>query len=438
MRRTLEDLGPLYIKVGQILATRPDLVPLYLREELAHLNDQAVVRPFSHFEPVLEQELGTGWQDRFAQVRTERPLGAASLAQVYKATLTDGRQCVLKVRRPGAEQLVHGDMRVLRTVAALIARAAPRFAEVVDVRALLDALFDVMGDELDFTREASNMKAARKLAKDYTRIRVPKVLHATPRVLVQSFADGVPINRVKKEELDPKEAKRIACQLIDYMFRSYFVTGRFHADPHPGNIIISPGRRAYLIDWGMVGRLDRSASVALLGAFLGMACNDGERMARQWIKLGTNTPWSNPAGLVQDLSRIVPRWSEASLAELNFGVALMSLLRYSTRRGVQITPMTSVLGKSVANIEGSVRYIYPELRLSHVLRKVLRGVMRDLVEEELSTERLAQHLLDAQFLVKKSAPQVQAVLEDMSVRQATVQARTNLGNPIRPGRFWRR
>ncbi|MFF9301822.1 ABC1 kinase family protein [Streptomyces sp. NPDC014764] len=437
LRQTLEELGPFYVKVGQILATRPDFVPDQMRAELSRLNDEAATRPFASFVPVLERDLGPEWRGRFSSVRTEQPLGSASLAQAYRATLADGTPCVIKVQRPGAERAVLGDMQALRRVSRLVTRFTPHFNEVIGVEAMTDVLFDAMRDELDFTREASNMKAARKLARDYKRVSVPKVLHATPRVLVQSLVDGVAINRVKQDDLTPKKRKQIAQQLMDFMFRSYFVTGRFHADPHPGNVLVSQDGTAHLIDWGMVGRFDRSARITMLGVLLGLARNDGEAVARQWIRMGSTTPWSNSAGFVQDLSRKVPLWSNATLAELNYGVALMSVLQYSSRRGIQVAPIVSIVGKSLANIEGSVRCLYPRLKLTKSLTSSLNRVLRDLLREETSPEQLAQHFLDLLILTDKSAGHLQALMRDLSSRQFTVQARTNLGDPIRPGRSHR-
>ncbi|GAA3560213.1 AarF/UbiB family protein [Nonomuraea rosea] len=409
-------------------------MPQYAIDELEHLNDQANVAPFSMFEPVLEDELGAGWRSRFRAVHTDQPLGSASLAQVYKAIWADGTPCVIKVQRPGSEAAVRGDMAVLRKAAWLIAKTAPRFCEVVDVQAMLETLFTVMDAELDFTREARNMKRARKNAKQFKRLRIPKVLEATPRVLVQTFADGVPINRIKSGDLTRKQRKEIAHQLMGYMFRGYFVDRFFHADPHPGNIIISPDGKAHLIDWGMLGRLDRGSSLAVLTCLLGITRSDGAALARGWARLGTATPWSNMSAFVGDVSRIVPHWADASLAELNYGVALMTLMRYSSERGIQISPLVSVLGKSLANMEGSVRYIYPKLKLDTALQSILQDIMRELLLDNLDVRQSSQVLLECLAAVNGAPAQLQAFLSDLADRQFAVQARTNLGDPIGPGK----
>ncbi|MFI2235869.1 ABC1 kinase family protein [Streptomyces chrestomyceticus] len=433
IRTTLEELGPLYIKVGQILATRPDFVPQYVRDELELLNDEATVTPFAGFEAVLQDELGPDWRQHFRSIQTHEPLGAASLAQVYKGVMADGTPCAVKVQRPGAREAVAGDMGVLRKVARLIAKSAPHFSEVVDVQAILEVLFTIMKNELDFTLEARNMKKARKIAKHFKRIGVPKVILATPRVLVQSFATGVPINKVKPDSLTKKQRKKLAYELISFMFRSYFVERFFHADPHPGNIIVNERGKAQMIDWGMVGRIDRGTSAALLGALLAFSRNDGAGLARQWINLGSLTPWSNSTAFTGDVARVLPNWYDATLEELNFGVAFMSVVKYSTARGIQVTPTATIAGKSVANIEGCVRYIYPKLKLANALRGVLEGVLMDLWREAAAPDQIAQWSTDVLAMMNAVPGQLQSLLDDVSGRQFTVQARTNLGDPVTSG-----
>lgn len=430
LRAALEDLGPLYTKVGQILSTRPDLVPQYVMDELALLTDRATAAPFPAFEQTLEEEFGARWRSRFRSVRTERPLGTASLAQVYRAELADGTPCVVKIQRPGAHRLVVTDMAVLGRVAKLIGRAAPRFTEVVDVGAMLETLFRAMEDELDFTREADNVRHGRRLAREFRAVRVPKVVDATERVMIQALVDGEAIHRVKPDDFTGKQRRRMARELISFMFRGYFVERFFHADPHPGNILLTSDGKAHLIDWGMVGRLDRSTSLALLGCFTAMARNDGPALAQSWIRMGATTPWSNTAGFTGDLARFIPTVHDASLERLNFGVSLTAVLRYSTRRGIQTSPVVSVVGKSVANIEGSIRNIYPKLKLADAIRDALTDIMTDLALDMVSREQLAQYALH--LLAAEQIPgQAQRAIADITARQATVQTHTDLGGRMR-------
>jgi ubiquinone biosynthesis protein len=432
LRTALEELGPLYIKIGQSRSTRPDFVPQYVMDEMAQLHDRASATPFSDFVPALRTELGDNWRDRFESFHWQTPLGAASLAQVYRATLADGRPCVVKIQRPGAMTAVTGDMKVLQRVASLVRAAAPGFTATFDLGAMLEILFRAMEDELDFTREAHNQKYARKLARDYSRLHVPKVITATPRVMIQSLVDGESVGHLKPNEHTKSARRKMATELLRFMFHGYFTDRFFHADPHPGNVLVTSDGRAHLIDWGMIGRVDRSTGSALLGVFLAVARNDGPEVARQWMSLGNATAKSDVPAFIGDISRQVPHWSEASLKELNFGVALTSVLKYSSRRGIQSTPMVSVVGKSLANAEGSLRHLYPKLKISEVLRTVLPEIVQDLVKDMVTFEQASQYTLDLLHTAQRAPGDFQRVATDLSDQAFTVRTRDSITNAASP------
>jgi ubiquinone biosynthesis protein len=323
---------------------------------------------------------------------------------------------------------VLGDMAVLRRVTRVIGRVAPRFNEVIDTGAMLDVIFRAMSDELDFTREAANMKAARKAAKEFKTIKVPKALLATPRVLIQTLADGQAAHRLKDNELSRKQRKKMAGEFVAYMLKGFFVDRTFHADPHPGNVLVSPDGKVHIIDWGMVGRIDRSISAAMLGTMLGMAYNDGPALAQSWIRMGSTTPWSDIGGFTSDITRFVPHIANASLAELNFGVALTSVLAFSTNRGIQTSPNVSILGKAVANMEGTVRHLHPGLKLADSIREVLQGTLLDMARDIASPEQLAQYGLHALHALTHGPGQATGVLNDIADRQLTVHNHTRLND----------
>ncbi|MEU1135206.1 AarF/ABC1/UbiB kinase family protein, partial [Streptomyces sp. NPDC005900] len=341
MREALESLGPFYIKVGQILSTRPDLVSSAVIEELGKLHDQVSAAPFTDFEAVLAHDLGPAWATGFRDIDTARPLGTASLAQVYRATLADGTPAAVKIQRPGIRALVEADMALLRKTARFIARRSPRFNAVIDINAMLGVVFDAMRPELDFVLEARNMNEARWHTADFKHLTVPTVLTATPRVLIQSLAPGRSIADARPEDFSTDEREGIGRDLLAFMYRSYFLTRTFHADPHPGNILVHPGEPAHLIDWGMVGRIDRPLSTSILLVLLSLAQNDGAATAKAWIEMGHATPWAEVTGFIEDMAALVPQVATASLEELNFGVTLTAVLEHSTKRGIKTSPMIS-------------------------------------------------------------------------------------------------
>ncbi|MEU1161819.1 AarF/ABC1/UbiB kinase family protein [Streptomyces sp. NPDC005921] len=338
VRGALESLGPFYVKIGQMLSTRPDMVSPIMIEELQNLHDEVAVQPFSELEPVLEQNLGPDWKRYFDDIDVERPLGAASLAQVHRVTLADGRPGVIKVQRPGIRETVLADMALLRRAARLTARVAPRFSAVVDVESMLGGVFDAMEPELDFTKEAANMDRAREALRGFSRLSVPNVLAATEGVLVQSMAPGVSVRKADPAALRDRDRLAVSRELIAFMYRSYFIERIYHADPHAGNVFVTEDGEATLIDWGMIGRIDQRTSMRLLLVLMAVAQNDGHGLAKAWVEMGRTTPWSDIPGFSQDMAALVPKIATASLAELNFGITLTSVLEKSTRRSIASCP----------------------------------------------------------------------------------------------------
>lgn len=361
IRLALERLGPFYVKLGQLLSTRPDIVSQATMTELEKLHDQVSPLPFSTFEPVLREELGPEWKEYFQDFDILEPLGAASLAQVYRVTLRDGRPGVVKIQRPEVRETVLEDMALMRKAARMAGRCAPRFSAVVDVDAMLGVLFDAMRPELDFSLEAANMTQARTFVRGSRTLSVPEPVLSTQRVLVQSLAPGSSVREFDSTTLSEDQRKAIGTDLLALQYRGFFVDRMFHADPHPGNLFVDSDGTAHLIDWGMVGRLDRRTSLMIMLVLLNLAQNDGHGLAKAWIELGYATAWADTPAFAADMAALTPKIATASLSELNFGVTLSTVLMQSTKRGIKTNPMISVLGKSFANVEGSVRLLAPEL-----------------------------------------------------------------------------
>ncbi|MDN3248008.1 ubiquinone biosynthesis protein [Streptomyces sp. DSM 42143] len=425
VRRALESLGPFYVKVGQMLATRPDIVTPQMIDEFEKLQDEASPAPFGDFEPVLRRELGPGWAGRFSDFDTEHPLGTASLAQVYRAELPNGRPVAVKIQRPGVRETVEADMKLMGTLSRFASRRTWRFNEVIDVEAMLKVVFDAMRPELDFVMEARNMTEAAKAAEDFDYVAVPEVIEATGRVLVQGLAPGSPIREADKDRFGAEERRAIGQDLLAFMYRGYFVDRIFHADPHPGNIFVEPGHPATVIDWGMVGRIDRPMSTSILLMLLNLAMNDGAGTARAWVDMGSATSWANTAAFAGDMASLVPQIATASLEELNFGVTLTAVLQHSTRRGIRTSPMVSILGKSFANIEGSIRHLCPELSLIDVFSEELVGIVTDLVKESLSPQQAVRTALEVITAGAAAPQQLRGITKDLSNRDLTMRMNLN-------------
>ncbi|MER6190123.1 ABC1 kinase family protein [Streptomyces cyaneofuscatus] len=415
VREALQSLGPFYIKVGQILSTRPDFVPPAMIEELGRLHDQVTPVPFRVLEPVLAKEFGARWPRLFREIDTDTPLGAASLAQVYRTVLADGTPAAVKIQRPGLELVMAQDMAVLRRVAGLVRRSAPRFTAVIDLPAMLEVLFDAMKGESDFRKEAAHMRTALGLTEGFKHLTVPLVLlDPTRRVLVQSLAPGTSVHTADPSELTDDERTGIGRDLMNFMFRGFFLNRYFHADPHPGNIFVAPGHPAHLIDWGMVGRVESNVSRSLVLALLNVVANDGTGLAKTWTEMGHPTTWADLAGFRTDMAALVPKATSASLEELNFGVTLTAVLTHATRRGIQSNPVIALLGKAFANLEGSIRHLCPELSITEIFGENLRTIMFGLAQETLSERQAARTALELMIAAPGSLQQGREILRNLA------------------------
>lgn len=420
IRETMDGLGPFCIKLGQVLSTRPDLVSGALVTELERLQQTVPAAPFAVFEPVLEEELGRDWRRLFREVHTGRPCGSASLAQVYPVVLRDGSRAVLKVQRPGAGNRMRADMAALSRAARTAGRALPRLTEVLDLDALLQGIFDCMRPELDFTAEAEHMDAGRRAAEGFRYVTVPAVRRAGRRVLVQSVAAGRALGAGAADDVDAEQRQRMGAELLTYMFRGYFVEHFFHADPHPGNVFLHPETGVTLIDWGMAGRVDRHPGTLGALAFTSIAQNDARGLAAAWLELGRSTPRTDLPGFRDDLARVVPRLAASRLDTMDFGAALCTVMRCAARRGIRTSPLVGMLGKSMANAEGTVRAMAPGLSATEVFRGALKDVLGELARRHLSQDQVARRGLELLAVGDGALGELRTALRLLTSEESTV------------------
>ena len=430
VRHAMERMGPLYVKIGQMLSTRPDLVPEYMMAEFEKLHDRVSPTPFSTFVPVLADELGPGWERHFRHIDTDA-VGTASLAQVYRVVLQSGRHAVVKIQRPGIRKTVLDDMALLQWVVRRVAKRAPDFNDVMDLHAMTDVIFSAMRPELDFTVEAEHMEGFRDRAEDFDTLRIPEVLLVTPRVLVQSLAPGKSIRDVDPSSYSPQLRSAIGTDLLAFQFWGFFVDCKFHMDPHPGNIFISPEGEVNLIDWGMVSQVDRNLSTSLAVIMLSMSMNDATTVARTWIEMGRATRRADVAGFINDMGRFVPGIAGQPLERFNFGVQLTKILTFSAKRGIATSPAVAALGKSFANIEGSVRYLAPHLSITEVFEDEFQLITQDLARDLLSQETAMQGIAQTVLMMRNGPAQMRSVLTDLANRDLTLRVGEEMGQRSR-------
>ena len=423
VRNALEHLGPLYIKVGQVLSTRPDIVSPAMIAALQDLHEDVMVRPFSEFEPTLVSNLGPRWRDRFRSIETSHPLGAASIAQVYAAVLADGRDVVVKIQRPGVATSTRMDMEILASAVRLLTRRAKEITEIFQPEVMLEVIFTAMRAEIDFTTEAANMKEFAAILEHFEHITVPEVIEVTEQVMIQSRAPGVSIRECTLTDFTAEEREAIGRDIVGMMYRSFMVEGFFHADPHPGNIFVAPGEPATLIDYGMMGRIDRRLSLAYTRMMLAMALNDGESCGRAAIELGRPTTRADIPGFLSDMQRLVPGMAKISLSKIEFGKTFNDMLVIYPRRGIAPNPAIALFGKASANMEGSLRRIAPEMEPFTVFKDVVGKVLRAQFRGLNSQEELLR-LTNETYTALRSAPeQIRYLAQNLTTGQFVLRIR---------------
>ena len=392
-RLLLEELGPTFIKVGQILAGRPDLVPADLIVELERLQDQVAPLPFQTLRPVIEQELGRSLEACYASFDPE-PLASASIAQVHAARTLDGDEVVVKVQKPEVGKLLAQDLEIVDTIATLIEAYVPELRHLRP-RALVAEFRKALLAETNFTMEAANMKRFRENFATSDFLVVPRVypdLSGT-RVLTQQRLRGVKMSDVEavtRIGVDPREVLRRG---MECFYQSMLIDGFFHGDPHGGNIIVMEDGRLGLIDYGSVGRLSPKAKDALINMFLALLAQDYDQLVIEYLDLSpsADTPHSSTAiaALQSEVGDTFSPFHGLPLKDIPCGKLLLDASRIAFHHRVSLPHDLVLVFKAIMTLEGIGRQLDPHFDLVSAASKYTQLVLR----ERYSAKRVVKDLL---------------------------------------------
>jgi predicted unusual protein kinase regulating ubiquinone biosynthesis (AarF/ABC1/UbiB family) len=383
-RETLEELGTTFVKLGQLLSSRPDLLPDVYIDELGKLVDDVPPVPFAEIRDVIDREVGL---DQFATI-DEEPLASASIAQIHRALTVGGRDVVVKVRRPGIEEQVELDLSLFRRTARLAERRSGT-ARLLQLRALTDELEQHLRAELDFEEEAHNAELIAEVIEEYRDdLFVPRVVRplVTREVLVLERIDGVKVE--DDPALEPERAAKLARVLFRAYIRQVTVKGVYHADPHRGNVLLTPDGRLALLDFGLIGRLDDDTRTSLALLLLAVAQNRADDVADLILSLSLTTAESDEAGFVHDLRRKLPRYHWRPLAGIRTGEGLADLQRLCLEHGIALPTSFALVGKTLSQAESIARSLDPTLDPVELLRSEGWNVLTAEGERRLEPSQL--------------------------------------------------
>ncbi|HKP18688.1 MAG TPA: AarF/UbiB family protein [Gaiellaceae bacterium] len=376
----LEELGPTFAKLGQILSTRPDLIPPEVVEELSRLQDRVTPLTEPEVVQVMEQELGVPWEDVFESIEPE-PLAAGTIGQVHRARLEGGHRVVVKVQRPGAAEEIERDLGLLALFAEK-AEGREALRDLIDIPAVVDHLSSSLRRELDFREEASNIARMREVLADYTRLSVPAVHQelSTRRLLVMDEVLGGPLREAPQGD----ERREAAKQLLDAFYRQVLREGFFHADPHPGNLLWGDGQ-IHLLDLGMVGSLDEEPRELMLLLLLAFWREDADFLADVLLMLGEAGNVDLEA-LRADLREYVSRFRVDSFSDIQLGPMLDQLIEIAARHTIRLPGSLAMTGKAFGQMQLAVSELDPELDPFGAIGGFMFRSVRDRVRGALSPQ----------------------------------------------------
>ena len=393
VRLAFEQLGPTFVKLGQLLATRPDLIPLEFSQEFRKLHDQVAGVPFTEIERILSSHFGQPISEVFASF-DETPLAAASIAQVHRARLKDGSSVVVKVQRPGIERVIREDIQILSGLAELVDRYVPEF-RVFNPPGIIAEFGRSMEQEINFVIEANNVRRFEANFAGDPDVIIPRVYseYTGRRVLVLEALDGIPLSQsgaLKQEGIDPEVVLKRGLRAYMQMVYS---DGLFHGDLHAGNVLLLPNNKIGLIDFGIVGRINRKTQSAIASMFTAMADEDYDRMAYVYVDLAPFTERLDVDQFAREIRDLIAPYFGLTMKNVNLGRLLMDSTAVAARHGLMLPPELVLFFKSIVSLEGMGRMIVKDF---DVLAYSLEFA-KDLVQMRLDPKRM---LADASYLAR--------------------------------------
>jgi predicted unusual protein kinase regulating ubiquinone biosynthesis (AarF/ABC1/UbiB family) len=414
LRNILVDLGPVYVKLGQLLSTRPDLLPGEYVETLTDLQANVPPVPWFDVEILIRQQLRQPLEEVFAAINPQA-VAAGSIAQTHRATLKNGQEVALKVQRPGIDLIVAQDIALVRSLAELVSRT--NFGQNYDVVGLAEEFATALQAELDFTQEAGYTDQLRRNLStsrwfDPTQLVVPEIYwdFTTKKLMVMEWLDGVPILLGKLPALrDGKDADTQRKEITTLLFRAFFqqlyIDGFFHADPHPGNLFYLNDGRIALLDCGMVGRLDPRTQQILTEMLLAIVDLDAQRCTQLTLQL------VNLARLENDYDRMLRKYYNISLSQINFSQVFYEVLQVARNNKIRLPSHMGLYAKTLANLEGVARSFDPQINLLDQIKPLMTDLFRRQLLGDNPLQTVLRTALDIKSLSLQTPRQLELLLD---------------------------
>ncbi|MFW5967181.1 MAG: ABC1 kinase family protein [Persicimonas sp.] len=416
-RNVLEDLGTTFVKLGQVLSTRPDIMPPEFIDELKNLQDRVPPLDFEEVEAQVEANLEAPIDEHFVEFR-KTPLAAASIGQVHRARLEDGTEVVVKVQRPGIEEKVKSDLDILYYLARFL-EATIEELELYTPTAIVREFERAILTELDFVGEAHNIETFSKNFSEVESIDAPAVIeeYTTGQVLTMKYVDGVKLDSL---EGGSERAVGLLDELLDAMVQMVLYDGFFHGDPHPGNILVTEDDTLVFIDFGLVGRLSQSQQDDLIDLILTVLTGDVDGISRTLLRMGYPVGRVNLREFRADIARIRDKYLAMNLGDIKVGEFVQETMNTAQKHRVRINTNYAVLTKAAMTIEGIMRTLEPDL---DIMEKGM-PYAKELAARRFSARKILQGVMNSAMgfsgFVQQIPQQMDQVLMDLESGNLTI------------------
>lgn len=422
LRKALVKLGPTFVKLGQVLSVRPDILPQDALIEFQSLQDKVDPLSYEEARRVVELELGLPLEDVFEDFE-HTPLGSASIAQVHGARLIGGQQVAVKLQRPGIERTIRSDIHILYSLAQLL---EGRFTlpGMYTPTAIVREFETAITRELDFLQE---LKSAERMARNFEKdeaILIPKVFPrwSTRRLLVMERIHGVPLSQ-KMQNVATEESKAIAHKVMHCTYEQVFTHGFFHGDPHPGNLFVTPDGRLAVLDFGMMGTLTGPMQDTIVTAFTSMVFRDAESLAMVVYRAGATKGRVDLRAFRDEIEHLMAKYHGASLDDLANPTTLIEVIQLTTRYRIDLPAEFAVLSRAIGLIEGEIRSLLPGVDIVEEVRPYATRLMTRRFSPDRVAHDLARLAVQAQGHFKDLPTQANQILMDLENGRLTVVAR---------------
>ena len=411
LRLAFEELGPTFIKLGQILSTRADLLSEDILLELSILQDNAPEFPYAYVEDIFEKEFGISIDKAFIEF-DKGPMAAASIGQVHGARLHEGLDVVVKIKRPYIDEIIQRDIEILINMGKV-------FDDYVEddmpfkMKDIAKEFSNSILRELDFTHEARNTEKFLENFKNDSDIIIPSVFwkYSSKRILTIARVDGLKVTDILNSGYNIEEIKHVADTIAKNFMKQVFIHGLFHGDPHPGNIFILAPNKVAFIDFGITGYLDNRSMTLLANLFIAGARKDVDKIVDLLVEIDAVTEATDSRTIKEDISFLLSFYFNTPLKRLNMQEAVSELMRTAYRNSIKLPPQFTLLAKALITLEGCVKVLNPEFSISSVARGFIREIMTHRLQPKTLLLETSKYMDDIMYTLRTLPKSMKTIIK---------------------------